>query len=96
MATLGLVLSLALELYMFLFFVRMIMSFVPLLSPGFQPRGAALVAFETVYTLTDPLIRFFDRFLPALRFGQVSLSLGFMAAWFSLVLAQRLVLAVLA
>lgn len=87
----GLVLALALNLYMFLFFVRMIISFVPLANPGFQPRGLVLVLFETVYTLTDPLIRFYERFIPPLRLGGVAVSLGFLAAWFTLVLARRLV-----
>lgn len=92
MASVGILLNLVLELYMFLFFVRMIMSFVPLLSPGFTPRGASLVAFEVIYTLTDPLINFYDRFLPHLRVGQVAFSLGFLFAWLTLVVAQRLVL----
>lgn len=91
MATVGLLLNLALEFYMFLFFVRMIMSFVPVLSPGFSPRGASLVAFETVYTLTDPLINFYDRFMPNLRIGQISFSLAFVFAWLTLVVGQRLV-----
>lgn len=91
MATVGLFINLALELYMFFFFVRMIMSFVPLLSPGFTPRGVALVAFEVVYTVTDPLINFYDRFVPHLRFGQVAVSLGFVCAWLTLVVGQRLV-----
>lgn len=91
MATIGMVLGLALSIYMFLFFVRMIMSFVPLLSPGFEPKGAALVLFEGVYTLTDPLIVFFEGLLPPLRIGGVALSLGFIAAYFTLVLLQRLV-----
>ena len=91
MATIGAILGMALDLYLFLFFVRMIMSFVPLLKPDFTPRGAVLVLFETVYTLTDPLIRFYDRFLPPLRLGGVALSLSFLAAWLTLGLAQRLV-----
>jgi len=91
MSSIGLVLSAALNLYMFLFFVRMIMSFVPLLSPGFEPKGAVLVLFESVYTVTDPLIKLYERFLPPLRIGGLAFSLGFIAAWFTLVLLQRLV-----
>lgn len=91
MATIGWFLGMALDLYLFLFFMRMVMSFVPLAKPDFTPRGALLVLFETVYTLTDPLIRFYDRFLPPLRLGGVALSLSFLAAWLTLVLAKRLV-----
>lgn len=92
MATVGMLLYWALQLYMLLFFVRMILSFVPAISPGFTPRGAVLVIFETVYTLTDPLINLFERFLPPVRMGNVAFSLGFIAAWFTLVLAQRMVI----
>ncbi|CAI9399408.1 MULTISPECIES: YggT family protein [Aestuariimicrobium] len=94
MQVVGVVLAWALQIYMFLFFVRMILSFIPALSPSFTPRGVILVVFEVVYTLTDPPIRFFERFLPPLRVGQVAFSLGFMAAWLSLLIAQRLVTAI--
>lgn len=94
MQLVGLVLAWALQIYMVVFFVRMILSFVPALSPSFTPRGVVLVVFEVVYTLTDPPIRFFEKFLPPLRVGQVAFSLGFFAAWLSLVILQRLVYAI--
>ncbi|WP_203566884.1 YggT family protein [Aestuariimicrobium ganziense] len=90
MAGIGTLIVAALQLYLLLFLVRMVLSLVPALSPGFTPRGGTLVLFEVVYTLTDPLIRFYERFLPPLRLGQVSFSLGFLAAWFTLVALQRL------
>ena len=91
MQVIGVVLLCALQIYMFVFFLRMILSFIPALSPSFTPRGVVLVIFEVVYTLTDPPIRLFEKFLPPLRVGQVAFSLGFFAAWLSLVILQRLV-----
>lgn len=91
MQIIGTVLAWAVQIYMFLFFVRMILSFVPALSPGFTPRGLLLVVFEVIYTLTDPPIKFFERFLPPLRVGGVAFSLGFIAAWVSLLVVQRLI-----
>ena len=86
----GVVVHYALQLYMLLFFVRMVMSWVPVINREFRPSGPLLVVFEAVFTLTDPPIRFFDRFLPPIRAGGVALSLGFMAAMLVLLIAMRL------
>ena len=91
MVVVGQILFWALQVYLMLFFVRAVLSFVPAISPGFTPRGAVLVVFEVIYTLTDPLIRFYERFIPPLRVGTVSFSLGFMAAWVTILILQRLV-----
>lgn len=91
MSGVGLVLSAAISAYLFLFFVRLVMSFVPLFSPGFTPHGVMLVLFEGVFTITDPLIRLYEALIPPLRFRGWSLSLGFLAAWLTLVALQRLV-----
>lgn len=94
MAIAGNILYYLLQLYLLLFFVRMILSWVPVISPGFTPRGPLLVVFEVIYTVTDPLINFYERFIPPLRIGNVALSLGFLAAMVTLLIAQRLVLIV--
>lgn len=91
MSTVGQILILLLQIYLLLFFVRMVLSFVPAISPGFTPRGAVLVVFEVVYTVTDPLIRLYERFIPPLRLGSVSFSLGFIAAWVTILILQRLI-----
>lgn len=88
--TLGILIGMGLQLYLLFFFVRMIMSWIPVISRDFRPTGPLLVAFEAVYTVTDPPIQFFDRFLPAIRAGGVSLSLGFMAAMLAILILVRL------
>lgn len=40
---------------------------------GWRPRGAGLVAAETVYAVTDPPIKMFRRVLPPVRFGAIGL-----------------------
>lgn len=89
MVLVGTIIAWALQLYLLAFLGRMILSFIPALSPGFAPRGPVLVIFEVVYTLTDPLIRFYERFIPPVRLGAVSFSLGFVAAWVTLLVLQR-------
>lgn len=85
----GVVIATVLQLYMFVMFARMILSWVGMFVPGFTPRGVLLVVFEAIFTLTDPPIRFFSRLLPDVRAGGVSFSLGFLAAWVLLIVLQQ-------
>ncbi|WP_027588008.1 MULTISPECIES: YggT family protein [Acidipropionibacterium] len=88
----GLIIFYALQIYMWILVVRMIMSWIPMFSRGFQPRGGLAVIFEIVYTVTDPPVRFFERIVPPLRLGGISLSLGFMLLYVILIAAQRITL----
>lgn len=88
MQILGLIIDLALLAYLAVLFARMILSWVPMFSPNWQPRGAMLVVAEVIYTLTDPPLRFLRRFIPSVRVGTVMLDLGFMVLWL-LVLVLR-------
>jgi len=85
----GIIVLYAIQFYMVLLVVRMIISWVPLLARGFQPHGVLAVIFELVYTVTDPPVRFFDRILPPVRLGGVALSLGFMLLFVVLIALQR-------
>jgi YggT family protein len=75
-----------LYLYWFVLVARMIMSLV-LAYSQYRPSGAAAVAFELVYTATDPPLRLLRRFVPDLRLGSVSLDLSFLV----LIIAVRIV-----
>ena len=66
-----------LSIYSFVLFARVIMGLV-LSFTQYRPTGAAAVAFEFVYTVTDPPLRFLRRFIPDLRLGSVSLDLSFL------------------
>jgi YggT family protein len=66
-----------LVLYILVMFARVILEYIPLFNREWRPRGAGLVLAEVVYTLTDPPLRFFRRFIPPLRLGPVAIDLGF-------------------
>ncbi len=66
-----------LVLYIFVMFARVILEYIPLFNREWRPRGAGLVLAEVVYTVTDPPLRFFRRFIPPLRIGPVAIDLGF-------------------
>ncbi|HVT71260.1 MAG TPA: YggT family protein, partial [Trebonia sp.] len=41
-----------------------------------------LILAETIFTVTDPPLKFLRRFIPSLRLGTVSLDLSFMVLYF--------------
>ncbi|WP_298039028.1 YggT family protein [uncultured Microbacterium sp.] len=71
------IVHLLLLLYLFTLFGRLILEYIPLFNRGWRPKGAGLVAAEVVYTVTDPPIKLFRRFIPPLRLGTLSLDFGF-------------------
>jgi YggT family protein len=71
------ILNILLLLYLLTLFARLILDYIPIFNHGWRPRGAGLIAAEIVYTITDPPIKLFRRFIPPLRLGPVALDLGF-------------------
>jgi YggT family protein len=71
------ILNLALLLYVFVLLARLILDWIPFFNREWRPRGAGLVIAETVYTVTDPPIKLFRRFIPPLRIGAIAIDFGF-------------------
>ena len=71
------ILNLALLLYVFVLLARLVLDWIPFFTREWRPRGAGLVAAEIVYTVTDPPIRLFRRFIPPLRVGSIAIDFGF-------------------
>ncbi|SDE52374.1 YggT family protein [Auraticoccus monumenti] len=90
MVLLGIVISWVLGIYSIVLLARLVLSWVPMFSPQWEPRGPVLVVAELVYTLTDPPLRFLRRFIPPLRVGQVALDLSFIVLWLLVLLATQL------
>ena len=72
------VIWLVLWLFLALMFVRFIVDWVQVFARSWSPTGPVLVVLEVVYSITDPPILFFRRFIPPLRLGSVALDLSFM------------------
>ena len=58
-------------------FVLLGLEWIPVFNREWRPRGFGLVLAEVVYTVTDPPIRLFRRFIPPLRVGAVAIDFGF-------------------
>jgi YggT family protein len=90
----GQVLSLALWVFLLLLIARLVMEYVFLFARSYEPRGVVVVMLEVVYSVTDPPLKFFRRFIPPLRLGGIALDLSFLVLFvlvqIGLVVAGRL------
>jgi YggT family protein len=80
------VLTYVLYLYLLLLLGRLIFSWIQAFSRSWSPRGPALVVAESVFTATDPPLKFLSRFIPPLRLGSVALDLSFMVLFFTVLI----------
>lgn len=71
------IIHLVLLIYILVLFARLVLDYIPLFNRQWRPKGGGLIAAEVVYTVTDPPIKFFRRFIPPLRIGTLSLDFGF-------------------
>jgi YggT family protein len=72
------VLTYVLTIYLVILVGRMIFQWIQVFSRDWRPSGILLVIAESIFTVTDPPLRFLRRFLPPLRIGMVALDLSFM------------------
>jgi YggT family protein len=71
------ILNALLLLYILVLLVRLILDWIPFFNREWRPKGAGLVAAEIVYTVTDPPIKLFRRFIPPLRIGTIAIDFAF-------------------
>ncbi len=72
------VLTCVLAVYLVILIGRMIFQWIQVFARDWHPSGILLVLAESIFTVTDPPLRFLRRFLPPLRLGMVALDLSFM------------------
>jgi YggT family protein len=74
----------------FVFFIvlilRMVFDWVQMFSRDWRPRGPLLFAAETIYSTTDPPLKWLRRVIPPLRIGGVQLDLAFMVLFLIVVI----------
>ena len=92
---LGIWIARLLQFFIFALFGRLILDYVRMFKPSWSPKGFMLWFAESIYTITDPPMRFFRRFIPPLRIGGVALDLSFIVLFFAVQILQSLALAFL-
>ena len=89
MEILKVVLTYVLTLYLVVLFGCMILSWINMfVRPWYPPRIVKLIA-ETIFTLTDPPLKFLRRYIPALPLGTVRLDLSFMVLFIVVLILLR-------
>lgn len=91
MGTLRVVLDYVLWIYLLILIGRMIFTWIQTFSRSWAPSGVLLVIAETVFTLTDPPLRFLRRYIRPLRIGSVALDLSFMVLFFAILIVVNVV-----
>ncbi len=71
------ILNTLLLIYVLVLLARLILDWIPFFNREWRPKGVGLVAAEIIYTVTDPPIKLFRRFIPPLRVGQVAIDFAF-------------------
>lgn len=91
----GRIVSSLISLYLFILFLRVILDWARFFVPNGRPPGVVMVVANAIYALTDPPLRALSRWIPPARIGQVSLDVGFLVLFLGLLLARRLMWAVI-
>ena len=84
------VLSLLLQLFVFVLIARVVLEMVQSFSRDWRPSGFVLVLAEIVYTITDPPLRFLRRFIKPVRLGSIALDLSVLILFFAILLLQSI------
>jgi YggT family protein len=71
--------------------IRLVFDWVQMFAREWRPRGAALVAAHSVYSVTDPPLNVLRRLIPPLRLGGISLDLGFLLLFIAVSVAMAIV-----
>ena len=78
MALVKIILTYVLWIYLLLLIGRLIISWIQAFARSWYPHGVVLVVAETLYTLTDPPLKFLRRYIPPFRLGTVAMDLSYM------------------
>lgn len=84
------VLSVLLEAYMSILFIRLILDWVAVLT-RWKPRGFIYTLINAVYVVTDPPLNYLRRFIKPLPMGPMYLDLSFIVLWFGLGLMRMFI-----
>jgi YggT family protein len=91
MGILKVVLTYILTIYLIILVGRMIFSWIQMFARQWVPTGILLVIAESIYTVTDPPLKFLRRYIPPLRLGTVAMDLSFMVVFIVVLIAMRAV-----
>jgi YggT family protein len=77
-----------LGLFKLALFARIIIDYVRMFARNWRPNAIFLAFFEFIYSITDPPMKFVQRFVPPLRLGGIALDLSFIVLLIAINLLQ--------
>ena len=77
-----------LGLFKLALFARIIIDYVRMFARNWRPNSFLLAIFEVIYSMTDPPMKFVQRFVPPLRLGGIALDLSFIVLLIAINLLQ--------
>lgn len=83
--------SIIIDTYLLVLFIRMILDWAMVLMPRWYPRGVVASLIRVVYALTEPPLRWLRRYIPPLPMGRIQLDVSFMVLYFILIVIQILI-----
>ena len=86
MGILKVVLTYILTIYLIILVGRMIFSWIQTFARQWVPTGILLVIAESIFTVTDPPLKFLRRYIRPLRIGTVAMDLSFMVLFFVIII----------
>ncbi len=69
-------------------FARIIIDYVRMFAKNWRPNSFLLAIFEVIYSITDPPMKYVQRFVPPLRLGGIALDLSFIVLLIAINLLQ--------
>lgn len=91
MGLIALIIYWLLQAYFFALIARFILDLILTSNPSWRPRGLVLVVAEVIMTLTDGPLKAIRKIVPPLRFGVISLDLGWTILVSAVLFAQGIV-----
>jgi YggT family protein len=86
MGILKVVLYYLLTIYLIVLVGRMVISWIQMFARSWTPTGVVLLIAESIFTVTDPPLKFLRRYIPMLRIGTVAMDLSFMVLFLVVVI----------
>mgnify|MGYP006279370021 CR=1 FL=1 len=84
MSTITSLIASLLDIYILVLILRLVFDYITMFARSWRPRGMVLLLAESLYAITDPPLNGIRRVVPPLRFGGVSLDLGFLILIFGI------------
>ena len=77
-----------LDFFKLALFARIIIDYARMFAKNWRPNSFLLAVFEIIYSITDPPMRYVQRFVPPLRLGGIALDLSFIVLLIAINLLQ--------